>query len=111
MEKFPLACKNHTSNGHAKIEEPAIMIFLLILSARYPPIKPPILPLIRKVDMAIPLSCMVSPLSVKRIDMKLIKLVMTSERINIIKNIIHNWRDFLAKSILKSDSFVLLLFS
>jgi len=43
--------------------------------------------------------------------MKLIKLVMTSERINIIENIIHNGRDFLAKSILKSDSFVLLLFS
>ena len=109
MEKVPSACKNHKSNGQAKIEEPAIIIFLLILSARYPPIKPPILPLIRKVDMAIPLSCMVSPLSVKRIDMKLIKLVITTERVNIIENIIHNGRDFLTKSILKSDRLVLLL--
>ena len=77
------------------------MIFLLILSARYPPIKPPILPQIRKVDMAIPLLCIVSPLSVKRIDMKLIKLVMTTERVNIIKNIIHSGRDFLDKKYFK----------
>ena len=92
------------------IDEHVIIIFLLILSARYPPIKPPTLPQIRNVDMAIPLLCIVSPFAVKRIDMKLIKLVITNERMNIIKNIIQSGRDFLSKSILKSDSFVLLLF-
>ena len=43
--------------------------------------------------------------------MKLIKLVMTTERVNIIRNMIQSGRDFLTKSILRSDSFAPLLLS
>ncbi len=109
IERVPLESKNHKSNGHAKIEEHTITIFLFILSARYPPIKPPMLPLIRKMDIAIPLFCIEIPFSVKSIDIKLMKLVMTIDRVNIIRNIIHSGREVLATSTFKPDRLALLL--
>ncbi len=110
MAKDPLACKNHISNGQAEIDEAAIIIFLFILSARYPPIKPPILPLIRKTDMVVPHCFIESPFSVKSIDIKLIKLVITTERVNIIKNIIHRGHDLRTKKTFTSDRFTLFSF-
>ncbi len=110
MADIPSVCKKHMSNGQAKSDEAAIINFLFILLPRYPPITPPILPLIRKTDIVIPHWRIDSPFSVKSIDIKLIKLVITTERVNIIKNIIHKGHDLRTKKTFRSDRFTLFSF-